>query len=114
MELKKKRINNDQKFAILREHFDQGTPISTLARLHNISPVTIYQWRRLMGENPEDKINVSELMQELNKLRQDKDRLTKALGEATLDNQCLKEINRILKKKYQDHQLKQQKKSSKK
>ena len=115
MELNRKRITKEQKFTILQEHFDLGTPISALARVHRISPVTIYQWKRLMNNKPaETNINIDEVIKELEKLRKDNDRLTKALGEASLDNQCTKEINRVLKKKSQDQQLKQLKKSSKK
>jgi transposase-like protein len=112
MELNKRRLSRDQQFSILKEHFDIGTPISTLARVHNISPVTIYQWKRRMSEQPKEQVNLEELLKELQELRKDKDRLTKALGEASLDNQCLKEINRILKKKSQEHLLKQPKRLS--
>jgi len=43
MELNRKRISREQKFNILSEHQENGTPISELARLHGIHPITIYQ-----------------------------------------------------------------------
>ena len=110
----RKRLSTEQKFIILKEHFDKGTSISELARLNQINPVTLYQWKRQMGDQPEEKINIQEILDENLKLKKDIERLTKALGNAHLDVECSKEIISILKKKSQEHQLKQQKKSSKK
>jgi len=87
MELNRKRISREQKFNILSEHEENGTPISELARLHGIHPITIYQWKCQMSDKPKQD------MKKKNK------QLTNALGEVTLDNQCLKDINEFLKKK---------------
>lgn len=51
-----------------------------------------------MGEKPEEKINVQEILGENQKLKKDIERLTKALGNAHLDIECSKEIIEILKK----------------
>ena len=99
MELNRKRISREQKFNILSEHIEKGTPVSELARLHGIHPITIYQWKRQMNEKPKKELDVEKLLQELNDLKKKNNQLTKALGEVTLDNQCLKDINEFLKKK---------------
>ena len=39
MEISKKRLSKAQKFNILADHFDKGTPISELARVNGIAPV---------------------------------------------------------------------------
>jgi len=105
MELNRKRISKEQKFNILTEHIENGTPISELARLHGIHPITIYQWKRQMSEKPKQDLNVEKLLQELNDLKKKNKQLTKALGEVTLDNQCLKDINEFLKKKEEEDLL---------
>lgn len=116
MDLNRKRVTKEQKISILNEHFEQGTPLSELARLYGIHPVTLYQWKRSMTKKEESvvSINAEELIAENLKLKKDVERLTKALGNAHLDVECSHEIIEILKKKYQEHQLKQLKKSSKK
>jgi putative transposase len=114
MDLNRKRVTQSQKFNILTAHIEKGTPISELARLHGISPVTIYQWKRNMADKPKDELEIAEVLKELNQLRKDKDKLLKALGEAQIDNQCLKDINEFLKKKSESKLLKQPKNSSKK
>jgi len=90
MDLNRKRVTQSQKFNILTDHLEKGAPISELARLHGIPPVTIYQWKRQMAEKPKDEIQIEEVLKELNQLRQDKNKLLRALGEAQLDNQILK------------------------
>lgn len=114
MQLNQKRVPKEQRFLILKDHFDKGTPITELARVNNIHPITLYHWKKQMAQQPEEKINVHELLAEIQKLKKDNERLTKALGNAHLDLECGKEIIEILKKKSQEHLLKPQKKSSSK
>lgn len=106
MFLNRKRITRDQKFNILTDHLEKGTPISELARIHGIHPVTIYQWKRAMNDKPKESVNLEQILQELNDLRKKNKQLTKALGELSLDNQCLQDINEFLKKKQMEEQLK--------
>lgn len=113
MELNRKRISKEQKFNILSDHIENGTPVSELARLHGIHPITIYQWKRQMNEKPKNELDVEKLLQELNDLKKKNKQLTKALGEVTLDNQCLKDINEFLKKKEVEDLLKPASSSSK-
>ena len=109
-----KRVSKELKFNILKDHFENGTPISQLARINGIHPITIYQWKRAMGEKPEEKIDMEKVLEELNQLRKDKKQLTEALGELTLDNQCLRDLNEFLKKRQQAQLLKKPGNSSKK
>ena len=71
MKRNRKRVSKEQKFIILKEHFDKGTSISELARINNIHPITLYQWKRQMGEKPEEKINVQEILGENQKLKKE-------------------------------------------
>jgi len=115
MEFSRTRVTQEQKFSLLREHFEKGTPISELARINGIHPITLYKWKRLMNKNNLNQdTHVNELMSELEKLKIENKNLIKALGSLTLDNQCLKDVNDFLKKKYQKQLLEQQKNLSKK
>jgi transposase-like protein len=115
MDLNRKRASFELKNRILQEHFDRGTPISELARINQIHPITIYQWKRKMAEeNNKSDIDLKSLLQEMEQLKKQNKQLTKALGELTLDIQCLKDINEFYKKKQIENQLKKQKNSSSK
>ena len=98
---------------IIKEHIEKGTSLSELARVNNVHPITLYQWKRKMNTplNP-NKNESLELLKKLEKLKSDHKLLTKALGELTLSNQCLKEAVEFLKKKSESLQLKSQKSSS--
>lgn len=108
MHLNRKRIPKEQKFTILKEHFDLGTSLSELARRYQVHPVTLYNWKRQMGQN-EEQINASEILTELEKFKEENRHLKKALAEISLKHEISLEANDFLKKKYQDHLLKQPK-----
>lgn len=106
IQLNRKRVSKELKYNILSDHFEKGTPISELARLHGIHPITIYQWRRSMGDKPEEKLDIQKIIEENNQLKKREKQLTKALGDMALDNQILKDLNEFLKKRQQEQQLK--------
>jgi transposase-like protein len=112
MELNRKRISNQQKYVILQEHTEKGFSISELAKIYDIHPMTIYSWKYKMNDKPKEEQDLAEIVKELQELKSQNKKLTNALGELTLDNQCLKDLNQFLKKKYQNHLLEQQKTSS--
>jgi transposase-like protein len=114
MHFYRKRVSKEQKFNILSEHFNKGTPISELARVNNIYLVTLYHWKKFMNKKPDENFDLEELIRENQKLKKDNELLTKALGKAHVSLECGKEIIEILKKKSLEHQLKKQEKSSKK
>ena len=86
-----------------------------LARKHKIHPVTLYQWKRQMGQDkPENQPDYQELLDELEKLKAENGNLKKAVGELAIDKQILQTANDIYKKKQRQRELKLQKKLSKK
>lgn len=97
MHLNRKRTSKQEKFTILKEHFDQGTSLSELARRYQIHPVTLYNWKRQMGQN-EDQINASEILSELEKIKNENNHLKKALADISLKHEILQEANEFLKK----------------
>ena len=46
--MKKSRFTDSQIMAILKQH-EAGIPIADLAREHNVSTASIYQWRAKFG-----------------------------------------------------------------
>jgi transposase-like protein len=106
IQLNPKRVSKELKYNILRDHFEKGTPISELARLHGIHPITIYRWRSSMSEKPEEKLDIQKIIEENNELKKREKQLLKALGDMALDNQILKDLVEFLKKRQQQQQLK--------
>lgn len=114
MKNNQKRVSKEQKISILQEHFDKGTPLTELARKNGFHPITLYQWRRKLGDKPKQTLTLEEVLAENERLKEKNKHLTKALGNAHSDLELSKEVIDILKKKYREHQLAQQKKFSKK
>ena len=111
MERVRRYFSKQEKLKLLQIH-KEGTSISELSRLHGINPVTMYQWKRRMSKE-EEELDPRELLRELNKLKSQNNQLKKVIGDLTLDNSCLKDLNEFLKKKHREHQLSKQKSSSK-
>jgi transposase-like protein len=71
--------------------------ISILTRKHGIHPVSIHKWKREMSKDAnKDSIDVHELLQELEKLKQENNHLKKAVGEMAITNEILKTANDVL------------------
>lgn len=88
-----------QKLQILNELDSGGMTISTLARKLGIQPVTIHKWKREMSqETKKESLNVTEILLELEKIKQENNLLKKAVGNMAIDNEILKAINEVLKK----------------
>lgn len=114
---KRKYFTKEQKRKILDELRTHGMTISVLARRHDIHPVTVHKWKREMGSsknNTSETPDVSELLEEIERIKTENDNLKKAVGEISLDNQVLKTMNDILKKNQRSEQFKSPKKRSKK
>ena len=116
MTIYRRRFTHNEKIELISRHLNEGISISELARLNDIHPVTLYYWKRSMnGKNKKsDDINIKELLNEVNKLKNENKRLKKVVGEQVLDIDCLKDLNDFLKKKQQEEMLKKQKNSSEK
>lgn len=100
-----------QKIQILNELDSGGMTISTLARKLGIHPVTIHKWKREMSqETKKEPIDVTEILLELEKLKQENNHLKKAVGNMAIDNEILKTIVEVLKKNQISEKLKPQKK----
>ena len=98
---KRKYFTKDQKRKILDELKSHGMTIPVLARKHDIHPVTVHKWKREMGSSKNKNDNtpdVSELLEEIERIKAENENLKKAVGEVSVDNQILKTMNEILKK----------------
>jgi transposase-like protein len=73
----RRRFSRDQKEQILREHAEQGIPISQLARKNGIHAVTVYQWKRLMKQDDDSVTpdNIRELLLEIKSLKSENNHL---------------------------------------
>ena len=113
---KRKYFTKAQKRSILDELNSNGMTISVLARKHDIHPVTVHKWKREMGtiKKDESSIDISKLLEELEKSKQENENLKKALADVAVEKQILQTANEILKKKQIQQQLNSQKKQSKK
>lgn len=62
-----RRFTREQKSVILLEHLEGGVSISELSRKYQVSPHTIYIWRRAMKKREEDVVSLepSELLSEI-------------------------------------------------
>lgn len=85
--MKKSKFSEEQIVEILREGEKGEGTIEELCRKHGLPKQTYYGWKRkysgLGGEE----------LQRLKQLEQENTRLKRALADAMLDNQILKEIN---------------------
>lgn len=100
-----------QKLQILNELNSGGMTISNLARKLGIHPVTIHKWRREMSqETKKESIDVTEILLELEKSKQENNHLKKAVGNMAIDNEILKAIVEVLKKNQRSEKLKPPKK----
>ena len=100
-----------QKLEILNQLNSGGMTISTLARKLGIHPVTIHQWKRTMSsDTKKESIDVTEILLELEKIKQENNHLKKAVGNMAVDNEILKTYVEVLKKNQRLEKLKQPKK----
>ncbi len=100
-----------QKIQLLNELQSGGMTISILARKHGIHPVTIHKWKRDMSqETKKDSVDVHEILEELEKLKEENNHLKKAVGNLAITNEILKTANDVLKKNQRSEKLKSPKK----
>jgi len=100
-----------QKIQLLNELQSGGMTISTLARKYGIHPVTIHKWKRDMSQEiKKDSIDVHELLQELEKLKEENNHLKKAVGNMAITNEILQTAVDVLKKNQRSEKLKSPKK----
>ena len=85
--MKESRFTDEQKIAILEEANRGELTVDELCRKHAIHKQTYYGWRKRYGGLDEADL------QRLKALEQENARLKRALAEAVLDSQILKELN---------------------
>lgn len=85
--MKESRFTDEQKIAILEEANRGELSVDELCRKHGIHKQTYYGWRKRYGGLDEGDL------QRLKALEQENARLKRALADAVLDNQILKELN---------------------
>ena len=82
--MRKSKFSESQIAEILKEA-EAGVAVAELARKHDISPATFYQWRSKYGG-----MSVSD-MQRLRELEQENARLKRMYADLSLDHAVLKE-----------------------
>lgn len=85
--MKKNRFSDEQIVAILEEGQRGEMTVAELCRKHGVSDQTYYGWKKKYNGLGGDDV------QRLKQLEQENARLKRALADAMLDNQILKELN---------------------
>jgi transposase-like protein len=108
---KRQYKTKSQKIQLLNELNSGGMTISTLARKHGIHPVTIHKWKREMTQEiKKDSVDLHEVLEELEKLKEENNHLKKAVGNLAITNEILQTANDVLKKNQRSEKLKSPKK----
>lgn len=90
-----------QKEQIIREHTEQGVPISQLARKNGINAITVYHWRRNMKQD-DDSITpekIRELVLENSRLKSENSKLKIKIADLAVSNDILTDAIEISKKR---------------
>jgi transposase-like protein len=104
-----------QKRLILREHVEQGTSITYLARKYQVHPVTIYGWKRMVDLSAEMKdphASVDELLRELDQLRRENDRLRLAVADLVVEKAVQGDVIDAFQKREQNEKFEKLRKKS--
>ena len=90
----RRRFSVEQKLAIVRETFEPGRSVSTVARQHDVHANQVFKWRKLYQEGSlaavrtgESVVPASELADAMKQIRD----LQRMLGKKTMENEILKE-----------------------
>jgi putative transposase len=87
----KKRFTTKQRLEILAEH-DAGVSIADLSRKYQISPASIYSWKKDKATDEDEQLR------RLKELEQENKRLKKMFAELSIDHDILKQGYGMLKK----------------
>jgi len=94
----RRRFSVEQKLAIVRETFEPGRSVSTVARQHDVHANRVFKWRKLYQEGSlaavrtgESVVPASELAEAMKQIRD----LQRMLGKKTMENEILKEAVEI-------------------
>ena len=98
---KRRYFTTAKKLQFLEELKKGSLTHSDLARKYKLHPVTLYQWKRTMGQNKSTKENQAdyeELIDENIELKKELELLKKAVAEMAIDKKILQTANDIYKK----------------
>lgn len=87
----KKRFTTKQRLDILAEH-DAGISVTDLCRKYQISPATLYNWKKNKAVEEDDQLRRLKELEEENK------RLKKMYADLSIDHDILKQGYGMLKK----------------
>lgn len=89
--MRKSKFNKAQRLEILAK-WDAGSSVEELSRAYQISPATLYKWKKDKATDEDDALR------ELERLRQENARLKKMYADISMDHEILKEGYAMLKK----------------
>lgn len=87
----KKKFTLKQRLEILAEH-DAGVSVADLCRKHQISPATLYNWKKAKA------VDEDEQLRRLKELEEENKRLKKMYADLSIDHDILKQGYGMLKK----------------
>jgi transposase len=97
---RRRRWSTDEKLGMVRESFEPGKTVSTVARQHGVNPNQLFHWRKLYQNGSLSAVSAGEEVvpaSELNDaLRQIKE-LQRLLGKKAMENEILKEAVEVMK-----------------
>lgn len=98
---RRRHFSKEQRDQILKEHIQEGTPISLLARKNGINAVTIYMWKRNMNQDDESITpeKIRELFREISSLKTENKQLKVKVADLAVSNDILTEAIEISKKR---------------
>lgn len=85
------KFTKNQKLSILAK-WDSGANIDDLCREHQVSPATLYKWKKDKSTDEDDT------QRELKELRKENARLKKMYAELSIDHEILQEGYELVKK----------------
>ena len=102
---RRRHFSKEQRDQILKEHIQEGAPISLLARKNGINAVTIYMWKRNMNQDDESITpeKIRELFREISSLKTEnkqlKVKVKVKVADLAVSNDILTEAIEISKKR---------------
>lgn len=98
----RRRFSAQEKQELVRLTYLPGNSVSTVARTYGIAPSVLFRWRSLEKQGQltalktgEQTVSAAQYAQALEEIK----RLQRLLGQATADNELLKEAVQIIKTK---------------
>ena len=98
---RRRHFSKEQRDQILKEHIQEGAPISLLARKNGINAATIYMWKRNMNQDDESITpeKIRELLREISSLKTENKQLKVKVADLAVSNDILTEAIEISKKR---------------